>query len=164
MTPIRTKSPAKKPGQTGARSDQASNRLAGRFTRGASGNPDGRPKGITDKRVALRSLLEPHAPKLIQKLVASALKGDIAALRICLDRLIPPLKARDTPFTLAAASGGLADQGKAVTEAFFRGDLTPDEATAAMAVLAAQARVVEVDELVRRVGELEKHLTKENRV
>lgn len=154
---------ARKVSKTNARSDQAPNRMAGKFTKGQSGNPDGRPKGIEDKRVALRSLLEPHAVKLVAKVVELAKEGDTTALRICIDRLIPALKARDAPFTLAAASGSLADQGKAVTKALFGGDLTPDEAVTAIGVLAAQARIVEVDELTRRVGELEERIEVEKR-
>ncbi len=141
--------------KTGARSEQAANRSMGKFTKGRSGNPNGRPKGIEDKRVALRSLLEPHAAELVAKLVELAKKGDTTAIRICIDRLIPPLKARDTPFTLAAATGSLADQGKAVTKAFFGGDLTPDEATAAMGILGAQVRVVEATDLEKRIAALE---------
>ena len=63
------------------------------FERGQSGNPTGRPPGTKDKRTALRELLEPHAPALIEKAVSLALEGDITAIKICLDRLIPALKS-----------------------------------------------------------------------
>jgi hypothetical protein len=36
------------------------------FDKGQSGNPNGRPKGIPDKRVELRELLKPHAKVLIE--------------------------------------------------------------------------------------------------
>lgn len=42
------------------------------FQSGQSGNPNGRPKGIVDKRVILHSLLELHANELIEKLVTLA--------------------------------------------------------------------------------------------
>lgn len=63
------------------------------FKAGQSGNPKGRPKGSKDKRTELRELLEPHAPELIQKAVDMALGGDVSALKMCLDRLIPPIKS-----------------------------------------------------------------------
>lgn len=63
------------------------------FQRGKSGNPAGRPKGSKDKRTELRALLEPHAPALVQKAVEQALDGDTAALKLCLDRLIPPVRS-----------------------------------------------------------------------
>ena len=147
--------PAKIPAQTGARSDQPANRIKGKFTKGRSGNPNGRPVGIQDKRVALRSLLDPHAPKLIQKVVAKALKGDIAALRICMDRLVAPLKSKDMPVRLQAFQGTLADQGRAVLDALGREDITPDEAGAIMQAVSAHARIVEVADLAARIAALE---------
>jgi hypothetical protein len=42
------------------------------FKRGRSGNPNGRPKGIVDRRTALRELLAPHAQALIEKTVELA--------------------------------------------------------------------------------------------
>ena len=66
-----------------------------RFKKGESGNLQGRPKGIKDRRTEFRELLEPYAPALVNKAVAMALKGDSTALRLCLDRLIPPVKAVD---------------------------------------------------------------------
>jgi hypothetical protein len=155
MASNRTKTPAKKPPQTGARSDQAASRLLGRFTKGRSGNPTGRPPGIEDKRVALRSLLDPHAPKLIQKVVAKALKGDMAALRICMDRLVAPLRAKDTPVRLETFHGTLADRGRSVLDTLGRGDISPDEAGAIMQAVSAHARIVEVADLAARIAALE---------
>lgn len=63
------------------------------FKKGQSGNPTGRPKGSKDKRTAYRELLEPHAPALIEKAVSMALEGDTTAMKICLDRLLPTVKA-----------------------------------------------------------------------
>jgi len=42
------------------------------FKTGQSGNPVGRPKGIIDKRAQLRSLIQPHAEDLVNKLVEQA--------------------------------------------------------------------------------------------
>src|SRR4051812_21410410 len=65
------------------------------FKKGRSGNPRGKPKGAKDKRTALRGLLQPHERELVQKAVDLALAGDTTALRMCMDRLMPPLRARD---------------------------------------------------------------------
>lgn len=64
-----------------------------KFMKGQSGNPAGRPKGIPDKRTQMRELFEPHAEALIDKAVQLALAGDTTALRMCLERIIPPMKA-----------------------------------------------------------------------
>jgi hypothetical protein len=126
-----------------------------KYQKGESGNPAGRPKGIPDKRSALRTLLEPHAEELVQKVVDLAKQGDTAALRICIDRLIPAVKAKDTPVEIGDLDGSLADQGRTVLDALSTGTITPDEANALMQAVAAQARIVEVDELEKRVAELE---------
>jgi len=60
-----------------------------KFKKGVSGNPDGRPKGIADKRTELAKLLLPHAEALVAKAVELALAGDPQALRLCIERLIP---------------------------------------------------------------------------
>jgi hypothetical protein len=125
------------------------------FKKGSSGNLRGRPKGIQDKRTALRSLLEPHAPALVDTVVRKALKGDMTAARICLDRLIPPVKARNEVAKFPGVGATLADQGKAILDAARRGDLSPDEVSMFMHAISAQASIVKVDDLERRVATLE---------
>jgi len=127
-----------------------------KFRKGHSGNPAGRPKGAKDKRTALRALLEPHADKLVKKAVELALSGDTTALRICIDRIIPPMKAEDRPIELGATDSSLTMRGQAVLAALCAGSISPDEAAAFMQAISAQARIVEVDELEKRVGKLER--------
>jgi hypothetical protein len=125
------------------------------WEQGQSGNPAGRPKGIKDKRTAMRELLEPHADELVTKVVEMAKAGDTTALRICIDRLIPPAKAREEPVSLPLATGSLAEKGQAVLAALGEGAIAPDVATAILQGIAAQARIVEVDEIEKRLAALE---------
>ncbi|WP_334031690.1 DUF5681 domain-containing protein [Burkholderia orbicola] len=125
------------------------------FKKGQSGNPAGKPRGTRDKRTALRELLQPHAADLVAKAVELAKAGDTTALRICIDRCIPAIKAKDAPVDLPELTGSLAEQGAAVMLAMARGRITPDEANAVMQVIAAQARIIEVDELEKRLAILE---------
>ena len=62
------------------------------FQPNQSGNPNGRPKGIIDKRTKLRGLLESHADEIIEKLIELAKAGDSNALRLCIERLLPRAK------------------------------------------------------------------------
>src|SRR5687768_16932362 len=65
------------------------------FQKGQSGNPDGRPKGSRNATtLAVESLLDGEAEALTRKAVELAIAGDIAALRLCLDRVLPPRKDR----------------------------------------------------------------------
>ncbi|KVF49492.1 hypothetical protein WJ14_31530 [Burkholderia cenocepacia] len=99
--------------------------------------------------------MQPHAADLVQKAVELALAGDTAALRICIDRCIPAVKAKDEPINIAGLTGSLANQGKTVVAAMAAGTITPDEAAAVMAVISAQAKIVEADELEKRIAALE---------
>jgi Family of unknown function (DUF5681) len=125
------------------------------FQKGESGNSAGRPPGIRDKRTAMRDLLMPHAEGLVAKVVELALAGDSTALRICIDRLIPPAKARGDPVNLPSPSDSLADNGRNVIQSLSEGNLTPEEAGEVMQALTAQARIVEIDEIEKRVAALE---------
>jgi len=126
-----------------------------RFAKGKSGNPAGKPRGARDKRTELRALLLPNAARLVNKAVKLALAGDTTALRICMDRLIAPIKAKDSAVALGDLEGTLAEQGRTVLALISKGRITPDEASTLMQTLAAQARIVEVDDLERRVAALE---------
>jgi hypothetical protein len=103
------------------------------FKQGESGNPSGRPPGIIDKRTKLRSLLEPHADAIIEKLIERATAGDPTALRLCIERIIPRIKP-DQSITFELPEGRI-DSGdnmmqiaNEVTEAVASGQMTIDEA------------------------------------
>ena len=124
------------------------------FTKGKSGNPSGRPRGIQDKRTALRDLLTPHAPDLVAKAVELAMKGDTTALRMCIDRLIPPLKAQAIKAQLDA-SGSLSERGEAILKATTAGELDPATGNSLIGALATQAKLLEVTAIEERLTALE---------
>jgi hypothetical protein len=126
-----------------------------KYRKGKSGNPRGRPKGVPDRRTQFRSLIAERAEDLVRKVVEKALEGDATALRLCLERICPPLRPRDEPVSLAAFEGTLSDQGRAILVAMASGDLTPQQAGELLAALGSQARLVEADELERRIAALE---------
>jgi len=125
------------------------------FKKGQSGNPSGKPKGARDKRTQLRDLLEPHRDELIHKAVQLALEGDTTALRLCMERLVAPLRPRDQPVAFGAIPGTLRQQGERVYQAVAEGRLTPGESASIMQALSTLARVIETDELEQRIAALE---------
>src|SRR5438046_2300598 len=60
----------------------------------------GRPPGSRNKRSELQELLQAHAPSLINKCLWAALNGDMTALRLCLERLVPVAKTPVMRFRL----------------------------------------------------------------
>lgn len=127
------------------------------FRKGQSGNPAGKPKGAKDKRTELRSLLEPHRAALIKVVVEKALGGDSTALRICLDRLIAPI--RGNPVSIGNLSGTLSERGDQVMKAIASGNISAEEAASLMSVIQMQARIIEADEFDKRLAAVEKTLS-----
>ena len=68
----------------------------GRFSPGTSGNPSGRPPGITDKRVTEREkLLGPILPEAIEKLHAAVKQGERWAVELVVTYSMPKPKPVD---------------------------------------------------------------------
>jgi len=85
------------------------------FTKGQSGNPAGKPKGARHRAtLAAEALLDGEAEALTRKAIELALAGDPIALRLCLDRILPPRRERPLRFVLpelrsaADAAGAVA--------------------------------------------------------
>jgi hypothetical protein len=108
------------------------------------GNP-GRPKGARNKAtLAAEALLDGEVESITRKAIELAKAGDVTAIRLCLDRIVPVRKdrpvafdlpilehARDAVKALAAIARGVAD-----------GDLTPMEAAELSKVVDGYTRIV----------------------
>ena len=133
---------------TGRRSD-------GKF---AAGNP-GRPKGARHRvTLAIEALLDGEAEKLTRKLIAVAKRGDVAALRVIFDRLVPPRKGRLVALPDLPRVVSLADVPKAL-EALMAtvadGEITTDEAADLAAIMDRYSKAVETADLDQRLRALE---------
>lgn len=129
------------------------------FEKGRSGNPDGRPKGSRNATtIALETLLDGQAEALTQKAIDLALTGDMAALRICLDRILPPRKDRPVTFQFPAvtSSAEAAKTISAVLAAVASGEITPAEASEVGKLVDTYVRAVEATELSDRLDRLER--------
>src|SRR5215831_2827030 len=101
------------------------------FKPGKSGNPSGKPKGARNKTtVEMEKLLDDDAATITSKAIELAKNGDLTALRLCLERIIPPRKDRpvnfDMPEIKTPSDALLAVT--AVMRGVAGGDLTPSEA------------------------------------
>ncbi len=116
----------------------------------------GRPKG-SGQAAHYRAMLEPYAEELIQRVVDMAKDGDMTALKLCLDRLCAPLRPTDRVVTIEGMADAkeLSDKGNLILTGVANGNIKPTEAVSLMNVISSQARILEVDELERRITELE---------
>jgi hypothetical protein len=129
------------------------------FRKGKSGNPDGRPKGSRNvTTVALETLLDGQAQALTQKAIDLALTGDMAALRLCLDRILPPRKDRPLTFNFPAITNAAeaANTMSAILAAVASGEITPTEAAEIGKLVDSYVRAVEATELAARIERLER--------
>jgi hypothetical protein len=125
----------------------------GQFKPGASGNPAGRKPGLA----AVRHQLEPHRKDLVQKLLSMALAGNEAALRIVFDRLAPLPRAQFEPTVIPGISPdkSMAENARAIVSAAGTGDISPDAAAAMLGAMADALRIVDADELEKRLRLME---------
>ena len=131
---------------------------SGRFRKGCSGNPDGRPPGTRNKATETAELLlDGEAEALTRKALELALDGDPRALRLCLERVIPPRRQRPVRLALepVANAADLAGAMAAVTNAAAQGAITPGEAAELARVVEIFVRAVETSDFERRLRQLE---------
>lgn len=128
------------------------------FQKGQSGNPSGRPRGSRNRATMLfQNLLEDDAEAVARKVLDMAKAGDMAAIRICMDRLaparkndaiafeLPPLdRATDTVTAAAAIVAAVAD-----------GDLAPSEAADLARVMDIYLRALATSSFEERLAKLE---------
>ena len=132
-------------------------RVRGRpFEKGRSGNPAGRLTGSRNKAtLAAAALLAGESEALTRKAVEMALDGDPTAMRLCMERVLPPCRERTVEFSLppiegtrtgetsAPSAGDIARAMDAVTSALAEGEITPGEAEKIAGVVDTFVRAIE---------------------
>jgi Family of unknown function (DUF5681) len=143
----------KKPAPTGNQQGDT------KFKPGQSGNPRGRAKGSRNQMtLAMEALLDGESEALTRKAIELGLGGDITALRLCLDRVLPPRKDRPVTFTLPAIAStqDAAAAMASILTAVSCGDVTPGEAAEISRLIDAYVKAVEATELHERISRLER--------
>ncbi|HLH90649.1 MAG TPA: DUF5681 domain-containing protein [Xanthobacteraceae bacterium] len=128
------------------------------FLPGRSGNPAGRPRGSRNKRTILaEQILHDRAADVTQAAVDLAVRGNGPALRMCLDRIAPPMRHRLLDFDLpslrtaddAVVAADLILQGAA------HGELTVQEAAVMMKLVRTFTLVLAAAERARKHARIE---------
>jgi hypothetical protein len=128
------------------------------FEKGKSGNPKGRPQGSRNKAtIACQNLIDGEAEALTLKAIELAKDGDITALRLCLDRLVPT--RRDSPVNFELPSidtpSDLSKATATVAIAVSNGTLTPVEGELVSKTLQRHVKALELTDIEKRLQTLE---------
>lgn len=126
----------------------------GRWKKGESGNPAGRPAGSGEVS-KLRAAISERVPEILNRLIDLALAGDTGAARLLLERAVAPLKAMEPTQAITLPDGTLTDQGRAVLTAVAAGALAPGQGSQLITAIGSLARVIEIDDLTKRITKLE---------
>lgn len=124
---------------------------------GQSGNPAGKPRGVKHKATqAVQAMLEGELEAITRKAIELALEGDTTALKLCLDRIAPPLKPVTLPVQLdTPVPNSLTATARVFVSAAANGEIPPDIAAQLVSAVASVAKVEEMEEIKHRLEALE---------
>jgi hypothetical protein len=134
--------------------------ITSKFIKGKSGNPAGRPSGQTPGAM-LRKAIELRADDILQAVIESAVKGDIQACKILLDRITPILKPQALPVHIEPGES-LPETGSNIIAAIMAGQIPPDIGSMLITALSNQGKLVELQEITQRLHRIEKQLELQN--
>jgi Family of unknown function (DUF5681) len=128
------------------------------FQPGQSGNPAGRPPGSRNKAtIRVQNVLEEDAEKIATQASSLAQQGNVAAVRICMNRLAPVRKNDPIAYELPPVQSG--EEAVAAMAMIVRGvadgDLTPAEAAQMAKVINVYLRALATYGFEKRLAKLE---------
>jgi hypothetical protein len=122
----------------------------------------GRPRGSRNKRTKFAEQMEDHGEAIIKQCQVMALEKDPVAMRLCMDRLVPPCKPAHHRFRLPRGNTP-ADLVKAIStinQQVARGELTAQDGEAMARTVEMQRRAIETEDFERRLTAQEKEMAK----
>ena len=124
------------------------------FTKGVSGNPTGRPRGIMDKRHFYAESIESMIPQVLESVYQKALAGDMTAARMLLDRTLPNKRAEQERVEIQH-SGNIASDAQNVLRSVLDGEVSPDVGASLLSSMTSVLKAIEVEDLAKRIEALE---------
>jgi hypothetical protein len=117
----------------------------------------GRPRGSRNRATLFQEALEQGGVAIIRKIRREALKADPTAMRLCMERLVPVAKAKDSRFPLPPleSAAKLMEAISAVMRAVTAGKLSPQEGESVARIIEGQRRMFETEGFDARLRMLE---------
>jgi hypothetical protein len=132
-----------------------------RFKKGQSGNPSGRPVGSRNKAsIAVENLFLDEQERLTRKCIKLALKGNVQALKLCIERICPVRK--DTPINVRLPRITKVDDATKLTTTLIdkvtSGEITPSQGELLSRMIEKHVRVLQLNDLEARLQQLEERI------
>lgn len=120
-----------------------------------SANPNGRPPNSGARQKLFAELIEPKKNEIVGVALKLALEGNENLLRVLLEKLLPAKPTDDPLPSIPLLQGTLAEQGRTVLNLITSGELTPSQGATLLQSITAQAKLIETDEILKRIEKLE---------
>jgi uncharacterized protein DUF5681 len=132
--------------------------VTGKFQRGQSGNPRGKIKGTKNKAtLAAELLLKGEVENICRRLIQEALTGNIQAIKMVLERVLPPKKDCPVKIYLPSlqTSSDAVNAMSLISEAVSIGDISPNEGEALSRIVDIYVKAIVAHDYEKRLSHLE---------
>lgn len=137
--------------------------VSGKFQKGQSGNPRGKARGTKNRAtLAAECLLQGDLDNICRRLVEEALTGNVQAIKLVLDRVLPPKKDRviDVQLPKLRTTDDAVNAISIIIDSVGSGEITPSEGEAMSRVVDVFIKTLQEHEIEKRVSMLEQGLKK----
>lgn len=125
------------------------------YVKGQSGNPEGRPKGLTDRRKIFSKYIKEDMPEMIATAKRLAKEGDQQMLKLFLERFLPCIpKDELIPEGIKLNKGSLLEQATQISDLISEREVTPLEANNLISHIEKKAGIKYKEDLEKELEEL----------
>ena len=133
----------------------------GKYRKGCSGNPNGKPKGARNKStLAAEALLEGSLERICKKVEEEALNGNMQAAKMILERFLPPRKDRCIEIDIPSIDTfeDVLNAVGFIVNAVGKGKITPSEGELLARTVESYSKALEIYQFESRLKSLEENL------
>jgi len=133
----------------------------GKYTKGHSGNPKGKPKGARNKSsLVAEALLEGSLDKICKKVEEEALNGNMQAAKMILERFLPPRKDRfiEIDFPPIHTLEDIVKVVEFIFSSVGKGEISPSEGEILTRMVESYSKAIEGCQFESRLKNLEENL------
>ncbi|MFA6915380.1 MAG: DUF5681 domain-containing protein [Parachlamydiales bacterium] len=130
-----------------------------KFQKDHSGNPKGKIKGTRNKAtLAAEELLTGQLETICQRLIQEALLGNMQAIKMILDRILPIKRDLSVKIEIPAlkTTADALESMSVITQAVMKGDISPSEGEALSRIVDIYVKAIEVHDHEKWLNLLEK--------